>query len=247
MLVKYAKLDPAKTAGMARARYDTSLDPKLIQPGARHRGKLSCDRKAGAGSGRRRAVLMSRPVWFAAVGLIVAGAIVLLVRAFVPAGAPAPDFTLTDQDGKPYTLSAHRGRPIALFFGYAHCPDVCPTTFVRARARETQTRRGCERVRRRAGNGRSEARRSGNAQALRALVRSRVHRTSPEPKRSSIPSMRSTMWFTKSTAAERARTGTPSRTRRRCSSSLPTARLRGTGDWSDSPDDLATLMRQAQS
>jgi NitT/TauT family transport system substrate-binding protein len=32
MLVKYAKLDPDKTGGMRRARYDTSLDPRLLQP-----------------------------------------------------------------------------------------------------------------------------------------------------------------------------------------------------------------------
>ena len=32
MLVKYAKLDPDKTAGMRRARYDPSLDPSLLQP-----------------------------------------------------------------------------------------------------------------------------------------------------------------------------------------------------------------------
>lgn len=43
-------------------------------------------------------------------------------------GPVAPDFTLTDQDGRAYTLSAHHGRAIALFFGYTHCPDVCPTT-----------------------------------------------------------------------------------------------------------------------
>jgi protein SCO1/2 len=44
-------------------------------------------------------------------------------------GTSAPDFTLTDQDGKPWTLSHERGyRAVALFFGYTHCPDVCPTT-----------------------------------------------------------------------------------------------------------------------
>ncbi len=40
----------------------------------------------------------------------------------------APDFTLIDQDGQPFTLSGLRGHPIALFFGYTHCPDECPTT-----------------------------------------------------------------------------------------------------------------------
>jgi protein SCO1/2 len=42
--------------------------------------------------------------------------------------APTFDFTLTDQAGHPFTLSRQRGRAVALFFGYTHCPDVCPTT-----------------------------------------------------------------------------------------------------------------------
>ncbi len=39
----------------------------------------------------------------------------------------APDFTLLDDTGHPFTLSHYRGQPVVLFFGYAHCPDVCPT------------------------------------------------------------------------------------------------------------------------
>jgi protein SCO1/2 len=39
----------------------------------------------------------------------------------------APDFTLTDQNGRAFTLSHERGRPVVLFFGYTNCPDVCPT------------------------------------------------------------------------------------------------------------------------
>jgi protein SCO1/2 len=41
---------------------------------------------------------------------------------------PAPDFTLTDQHGQPFRLSDQRGHVVLLFFGYTHCPDVCPTT-----------------------------------------------------------------------------------------------------------------------
>ena len=41
---------------------------------------------------------------------------------------PPEDFTLTDQYGKPYRLADHRGKVVLLFFGYAHCPDVCPVT-----------------------------------------------------------------------------------------------------------------------
>ncbi len=38
------------------------------------------------------------------------------------------NFSLTDQNGKPRMLADFRGKVVALFFGYTHCPDVCPTT-----------------------------------------------------------------------------------------------------------------------
>ena len=38
------------------------------------------------------------------------------------------DFRLTDQNGKVRTLADFRGKVVAVFFGYTHCPDVCPTT-----------------------------------------------------------------------------------------------------------------------
>ncbi len=41
-------------------------------------------------------------------------------------GVPAPDFRLTDQFGKPVSLSQFRGKPVVLTFLYTHCPDVCP-------------------------------------------------------------------------------------------------------------------------
>ena len=39
-----------------------------------------------------------------------------------------PDFRLTDHNGKPRSLGDFRGKVVAMFFGYVHCPDVCPTT-----------------------------------------------------------------------------------------------------------------------
>jgi protein SCO1/2 len=51
---------------------------------------------------------------------------------------PAADFTLTNQDGQPFTLSNQRGKLDLIFFGYTNCPDVCPitlTTYARVRAR----------------------------------------------------------------------------------------------------------------
>lgn len=38
------------------------------------------------------------------------------------------DFRLVDHNGKPRTLADFRGKLVVLFFGYTHCPDVCPTT-----------------------------------------------------------------------------------------------------------------------
>jgi protein SCO1/2 len=37
-------------------------------------------------------------------------------------------FTLTDQTGARVTEATYRGAPSIVFFGYTHCPDVCPTT-----------------------------------------------------------------------------------------------------------------------
>ena len=49
----------------------------------------------------------------------------------------APDLPLIDQEGRPFSLSRHRGKFLLLFFGYIFCPDVCPTTLVvLANARE---------------------------------------------------------------------------------------------------------------
>ena len=37
------------------------------------------------------------------------------------------DFTITTDQG-PLTLSSLRGKVVVVYFGYAACPDVCPTT-----------------------------------------------------------------------------------------------------------------------
>lgn len=38
------------------------------------------------------------------------------------------ELSLTDQNGQSRTLADFRGKVVVLFFGYTHCPDVCPTT-----------------------------------------------------------------------------------------------------------------------
>ena len=40
----------------------------------------------------------------------------------------AKALSLTDHTGKQRSLSDFKGKVVALFFGYTHCPDVCPTT-----------------------------------------------------------------------------------------------------------------------
>lgn len=45
----------------------------------------------------------------------------------------APPIRLTDQDGRPFDLASLRGKPVLVFFGYTHCPDVCPTTLADVR------------------------------------------------------------------------------------------------------------------
>ena len=37
-------------------------------------------------------------------------------------------FSLVDQNGKPFTDADLKGKWQLVFFGYTHCPDVCPTT-----------------------------------------------------------------------------------------------------------------------
>ena len=40
----------------------------------------------------------------------------------------AQSLNLTDHTGKPRALTDFKGKVVAIFFGYTHCPDVCPTT-----------------------------------------------------------------------------------------------------------------------
>ncbi|MDP3420049.1 MAG: SCO family protein [Thiobacillus sp.] len=46
----------------------------------------------------------------------------------ITGAAFARDFKLTDHTGRVRELADFRGKVVAVFFGYVHCPDVCPTT-----------------------------------------------------------------------------------------------------------------------
>ena len=47
------------------------------------------------------------------------------------AGPRAPDFTLRDDGGRPWSLSAQRGKAVLLTFGFTHCADTCPATLAK--------------------------------------------------------------------------------------------------------------------
>jgi protein SCO1/2 len=55
-----------------------------------------------------------------------------LERVYInPLPAPLADFTLTDHEGKKRDFSSLRGEPALVFFGFSHCPNVCPDTLAR--------------------------------------------------------------------------------------------------------------------
>jgi protein SCO1/2 len=50
---------------------------------------------------------------------------------WLPVPRALPDFTLVDGSGRPYTRAELAGAPALVFFGFTHCPDVCPTTLLK--------------------------------------------------------------------------------------------------------------------
>jgi protein SCO1/2 len=67
-----------------------------------------------------------------AIALLGVGAATLWMIAPRPASVPAAaplggPFELVDQDGRTVTDATYRGKWLIVFFGYTHCPDVCPT------------------------------------------------------------------------------------------------------------------------
>jgi len=49
----------------------------------------------------------------------------------LPLSSIGGPFTLVGADGQPFASTKLAGKPFAIFFGFTHCPDVCPTTLAR--------------------------------------------------------------------------------------------------------------------
>ena len=66
-------------------------------------------------------------------GSLVVGLVLMLwamggLRSVTAPAAIGGPFQLTDQTGQTVTDKSMQGRPSLIFFGFTHCPDVCPTT-----------------------------------------------------------------------------------------------------------------------
>jgi protein SCO1 len=85
---------------------------------------------------RRRAAILTLALILLTAGCAPPGREASTAAGALSSGAPAElpvlpiggDFTLTDQDGRPFSLSSLRGKVVLIFFGYTMCPDACPTT-----------------------------------------------------------------------------------------------------------------------
>jgi protein SCO1/2 len=66
-------------------------------------------------------------------GLVLSLSVVLIAREHLGTSAPQAaaiggPFRLIDQDGRSVTEQDLKGRPSLVFFGFTHCPVICPTT-----------------------------------------------------------------------------------------------------------------------
>lgn len=92
--------------------------------------------------------------WIAvAVSLTAAGLFFLtqrgpdLQKAIGGAARIGGPFELTAQDGRRFTDRDLAGKPYAMFFGYTHCPDVCPTTLLEMTQRLEEMKADADKLR----------------------------------------------------------------------------------------------------
>src|SRR5665213_3607812 len=204
--------------------------------------EMTEERPAPRSAAHGRRVAIAAAVSLLTLVIVVVGVALLLA----PHGPLAPDFTLTDQSGRPFRLADLRGHTVALFFGYTHCPDVCPTTLA-----------ALARAKRKLGPG-------GEALDV-VLVTVDPARDTPATLKRYVrlfdpafagltgseaqldPVYAAYHVYHRTAAGKGSANGYIVAHSSAVQFISPGGRLRGTGDWSDSPDELAVLMRQARS
>jgi protein SCO1/2 len=77
---------------------------------------------------RRPVVIIAAFAASLAVGLLLMTWLMGDLRKVAAPAAIGGPFQLTDQSGKIVTEKDMKGRPTLIFFGFTHCPDVCPTS-----------------------------------------------------------------------------------------------------------------------
>ena len=87
---------------------------------------------------RKQSFHRPRWTWLLLAGMVLLGALALggcqratplpLRLTNITGHMPDLDFALTDDAGKAVTGNDYRGKVVLLYFGYTHCPDVCPLT-----------------------------------------------------------------------------------------------------------------------
>ncbi|PVE24430.1 SCO family protein [Microvirga sp. KLBC 81] len=79
----------------------------------------------------KRSLLIPLVVFLAGLGILLGTALFIFQpqqqqsAGRVPIGGP---FRLTSHEGRPFTDADLKGKPFVVFFGFTHCPEVCPTT-----------------------------------------------------------------------------------------------------------------------
>jgi protein SCO1/2 len=117
---------PGTAAAAATAAATLAPASASVAPGASG-GSPSTQAPAATAAAATQA---APPASTASAGAAAPAAITTVIS---PAGLesprPAPPLDgLIDADGSPFSLTDYRGTPTLVFFGYTHCPDVCPAT-----------------------------------------------------------------------------------------------------------------------
>jgi protein SCO1/2 len=73
-------------------------------------------------------ILVVLAAFVAGAFALTAGVIVLSPRDVTKPSSVGGAFQLINQEGKTVTDADFRGKPLLVFFGFTHCPDICPTT-----------------------------------------------------------------------------------------------------------------------